>query len=211
MAPMHHLALMPIIKALGYPGLAAAIFLESGVFFGFFLPGASLLFAAGILASQGYFNVWILIPLLAIAAILGDNVGYWFGAKVGHTLFEKEDSRWFRKAHLNAAKQFYDTHGMQAVILARFLPVIRTFAPIIAGIVRMDYRVFLAYNIAGGLLWGSGTAFAGYYLGEKVPFVSDHLTVIMIVIVVVTTLPVFWEFHRSRQRHRAKKMEAQQP
>ena len=206
MAPVpHHLALLPIVKALGYPGLFLIIFAESGVFFGFFLPGASLLFTAGILASQGFFNIWVLIFLLATAAVLGDNAGYWFGSKVGHTLFEKEDSRWFRKAHLHAAKEFYDTHGMQAVIFARFLPVIRTFAPIIAGIVHMDYRVFLAYNIAGGLIWGAGTAFAGYYLGEKVPFISEHLTVIMIVIVVITTVPIFWEFHKAQRRHRAKK------
>lgn len=195
----HHFTLIPLIKAIGYPGLFLVIFLESGVFFGFFLPGASMLFTAGILASHGYFNIWMLIFLLATAAILGDSVGYWFGKKVGHGLLEKEDSRWFRKDHLHTAKKFYDTHGMQAVILARFLPIIRTFAPIIAGIVGMDYRIFLAYNIAGGLLWGAGTAFAGYYIGEKVPFVSDHLTTIIILIVVISSAPLIWEFHKRRK------------
>lgn len=196
---LHHFTLIPLIRAIGYPGLFLAIFLESGVFFGFFLPGASMLFTAGILASHGYFNIWVLIFFLAIAAILGDSVGYWFGKKVGRDLLEKENSRWFRKDHLHAAKRFYDTHGMQAVILARFLPIIRTFAPIVAGIVGMDYRIFLAYNIAGGLLWGAGTAFAGYYIGEKVPFVSDHLTIIMIVIVIVSSAPLIWEFHKRRK------------
>ena len=195
----HHFALIPIVQAIGYPGLFLMTFLESGVFFGFFLPGASMLFTAGVLASQDYFNIWLLITLLSIGAILGDNVGYWFGAKVGHTLFEKKDSRWFRQSHLHAAKKFYDTHGREAVILARFIPVIRTFAPIIAGIVGMNYRVFLAYNIFGGIAWAAGTLFAGYYLGEKVPFVSDHLTLIMLIIVFITTIPVFWELIKMRR------------
>src|SRR3989338_5407406 len=149
-------SLSTIIQAVGYPGLFAAVFLESGVFFGFFLPGASMLFTAGLLASQGFFNILILIPLLTLAAILGDNAGYWFGAKVGVRLFLRPDSRFFKHEHLEKARAFYDRHGGRAVFLGRFIPVIRTFAPIVAGVVLMRYRTFVLYNNAGALAWATG-------------------------------------------------------
>ena len=153
-------SLTTFVQAIGYPGLAAAVFLESGVFFGFFLPGASMLFTAGLLASQGFFNILILIPLLTLAAILGDNAGYWFGAKVGVRLFLRPDSRFFKHEHLEKARAFYDRHGGRAVFLGRFIPVIRTFAPIVAGVVLMRYRTFVLYNIAGALAWATGVTFA---------------------------------------------------
>ena len=195
---MPHLDLIPIIKMIGYPGLFSVVFLESGVFFGFFLPGASMLFTAGLLASQGFFSVWVLIPLVTMAAILGDSTGYWFGNNVGIKLFERPDSRFFKHEHVVLAKNFYETHGVRAIVLARFVPVIRTFAPIIAGIVEMRYRIFLTYNIAGAVLWGSGVTFMGYYLAEKFPFVQHYLTLIVLFIVVVTTIPFVWEFVKPR-------------
>ncbi len=187
------LALIPFLKIIGYPGLFAIVFLESGIPIGFFLPGASMLFSAGLLSSHGYFNVWILIPLLTLAAILGDSAGYWFGAKVGVKLFERPDSRFFRQEYVRTAKVFYDRHGVYAIILARFVPIARTFAPIIAGIVKMRYRTFLMYNIVGALAWGAGVTFLGYYLGEKVPFIGEHLTVIVLFIVAVTVIPLVWK------------------
>ncbi len=193
-----HMGLIQIVKLVGYPGLFAAVFFESGVFFGFFLPGSSLLFTAGLLSSHGFFSVWILIPLLTLAAILGDSTGYWFGKKLGVSLFFR-NSRFFQHRHLERAKDFYDKHGVQAVMLARFIPIVRTFAPIIAGIVNMRYRVFLAYNIAGALLWAAGTTFLGYILGEKVPFVSTYLTPIILTIIVVSLIPFIWELRKPKK------------
>ncbi len=196
---MPEFSLPVLIQLVGYPGLFAAVFLESGVFFGFFLPGASMLFTAGLLASQGIFNVWILIPLLTLAAILGDSAGYWFGATVGIKLFERQNSRFFRQEHLVRARDFYEHHGVLAIVLARFLPIIRTFAPIVAGIVKMRYRTFLMYNIVGAVMWGAGVTFIGYYLGEKIPGVEKYLTPIIILIVVATCIPVVWEYMRERK------------
>ena len=196
---MPDLNLTSIIQFVGYPGLFTAVFLESGVFFGFFLPGASMLFTAGLLASQGIFNIWILIPLLTIAAILGDNAGYWFGAKVGYRLFLRPDSRFFRQDHLKRAKDFYDRHGFLAIVLARFIPIIRTFAPIVAGVVHMRYRVFVVYNIVGALLWASGVTFLCFYLGEKIPGVETYLTPIITAIIIVTCIPLVREYFRQRK------------
>lgn len=199
MARMHLFALIPLIKVIGYPGIFAIIYLESGVFFGFFLPGASLLFTSGLLASQGYFNIWLLIPLVTIAAILGDNTGYWFGNKVGIKLFLRPNSRFFKHEHLEAAKEFYEKHGAIAIMLARFVPIVRTFAPIVAGVVKMRYRVFFFYNIAGAFMWASGVTFLGYYLGERFPLVEKYFMLVILVIIIVTTVPLFWELYR---RHR---------
>ena len=196
---MPELSLPALVQFFGYPGLFTAVFLESGVFFGFFLPGASMLFTAGLLSSQGIFNIWILIPLVTVAAILGDNAGYWFGAKVGIKLFERKDSRFFRQEHLVRAKTFYDRHGFLAIVLARFIPVIRTFAPIVAGIVHMRYRTFVAYNIAGALLWASGVTFLGFYLGEKVPGIDTYITPIIGGIIIVTCIPLVREYFRQRK------------
>lgn len=194
---MSHLAFIPLVKLIGYPGLFAVVFLESGVFFGFFLPGASMLFTAGLLASQGFFNIWILIPLLTIAAIIGDSAGYWFGSYLGPALFARKDSRFFKQEHLARAKDFYDKHGVYAIVLARFVPVIRTFAPIVAGIVRMRYRAFVVYNITGALLWASGVTFLGFYLGEEFPFVQRYFTPIILLIIIATTVPLVWETFRN--------------
>ncbi|MBV9159827.1 MAG: DedA family protein [Candidatus Kaiserbacteria bacterium] len=195
---MPHLDLETLIKIVGYPGIFAIVFLESGVFFGFFLPGASMLFTGGLLASQGYFNPWVLIPLVTVAAILGDNAGYWFGNKVGIRLFLKPDSRFFRHEHVERAKRFYDKHGVRTVVLARFVPIVRTFVPIIAGVVKMDYRIFFSFNVIGALAWATGVTFLGYYLGEKVPFIQHYLTPIVIVIVIASLVPIFYDYVRGK-------------
>ncbi len=196
---MPDFSLTALVQFVGYPGLFTAVFLESGVFFGFFLPGSSMLFTAGLLASQGIFNIWILVPLLTVAAIMGDSVGYLFGAKVGIKLFERTDSRFFHKKNLEQAKIFYEKHGVLAIVLARFVPIVRTFTPIVAGIVRMRYRTFIVYNITGAVLWGSGVTFLGYILGEKAPGIEDYITPIILLIVIASCIPIVLAFFRQKK------------
>ena len=143
----------------------------------------------------------MLIPLVTIAAILGDSAGYWFGNKIGAPLLER-NTRFFRHEHLEHAREFYERHGVLAVVLARFIPVVRTFAPIVAGMARMRYRLFLSYNVIGGLLWGAGVTFLGYYLGEKFPFVSQYLTPIILVVIGITCIPILWEAYKQLPKKR---------
>lgn len=187
-----------LVRLIGYPGLFAAVFAETGLFFMFFLPGSSMLFTAGLLASHGLFNVWLLLPLITLAAILGDNVGYWFGTKVGPALFKREDSRFFRKSHVEKTRLFYERHGVLAIVLARFVPIVRTFAPILGGVAGMRYRVFLAYNVMGGVLWGTGVTFAGYFLGETFPQVDRYITPIIAAIIITSFIPLVREWYKSR-------------
>lgn len=192
-----HLDLPALVQLVGYPGVAGAIFLESGVPFGFFLPGASLLFTAGLLAGQGLFNPWLLIPLVTLAAMAGDSTGYWIGTRYGIKLFLRPDSRFFRHEHLERAKEFYEKYGRQAVLFARFVPVVRTFVPIVAGIVQMNYRTFLMFNIIGALAWAAGVTTLGVFLGN-VPFVEKYFSIIVLAIIFVTCIPIALEFWRNR-------------
>ena len=191
--------LQELVQMVGYPGLFAAVFAETGIFFMFFLPGSSMLFTAGLLASHGLFNVWLLLPLITFAAILGDSTGYWFGAKVGPALFKREDSRFFRKSHVEKTRVFYERHGVIAIVLARFVPVVRTFAPVLAGVAGMRYRIFLMYNVMGGVLWGAGVTFAGYFLGETFPQVDRYITPIIAAIIITSFIPLIREWYRSRK------------
>ena len=154
--------LKEILPAIGYLGIFSIVFAESGLFIGFFLPGDSLLFTAGFLASQGIFDIKILALGAFIFAVLGDSVGYEFGKKVGRKLFKRPDSFLFKKENLEKAENFYEKHGKKTIILARFVPIIRTFAPIIAGIGDMHYKTFLSYNVFGGFFWAVGISFAGF-------------------------------------------------
>lgn len=192
--------LIALIKAGGYLGLSAIVFAESGLFFGFFLPGDSLLFTAGFLASQGFLNIWILVPLMFVSAVAGDQVGYWFGARVGTPLFERPNSRFFKQAHLVRAQHFFEIYGARALILARFIPVVRTFTPIVAGVARMHYRTFVVYNVVGGLLWGAGMTLAGYLLGSLVPNAEHYMLPIVVAIIVVSVLPPLWHLYCDRRR-----------
>lgn len=184
-----HFDLVELIKAIGYVGVFLIVFAESGLFFGFFLPGDSLLFTAGFLASQGFLNFPVLAVLCVTGAILGDSVGYWSGKKFGKLLFQKKDSRFFKKKHLIAAKNFYEKHGGKAIIIARFMPFVRTFAPIVAGTAEMTYRKFLTYNVIGGLLWALGLTSAGYFLGNIIPDVDKYLLPIIALIVLISVTP----------------------
>lgn len=173
----------------GIIAIGLIVFAESGLFFGFFLPGDSLLFTAGFLASQGVFNLPVLLLVCFVCAVIGDNVGYMFGKKVGKALFEREDSRFFKKKHLVKAHEFYEKHGGKAIVLARFMPIVRTFAPIVAGAANMTYKKFATYNVIGGLLWGVGVTLAGYILGSVIPNVDRYLLPIIAVIVIISVLP----------------------
>lgn len=192
------------VQLIGYPGIATIIFLESGVFFGFFLPGASLLFIAGVLASAGVFNIWLLAPLVGAAAILGDNAGYWFGAKVGIRLFSRPDSRFFKQSHVDKTRIFFEKYGTRTILFARFVPIVRTFAPILAGVGSMNYRVFFIYNVIGATLWACGVTFAGYFIGTKVPDIETYLTPIILVIIFVTCIPLFLTWLRKEKLPRVR-------
>ena len=196
-----HIDLLSLIEAVGYVGLFAIVFAESGLFFGFFLPGDSLLFSAGLLASQQYFNIYILCGTLGIAAILGDNVGYWFGKKVGPKIFTREDSFFFHKKHVERTERFYAKYGPKALIIGRFVPVVRTFVPILAGVGSMHYGTFLKYNIIGGLLWGVGVTSLGYFLGQRIPNIETYLLPIVVGIIIVSFFPIALETYRLRTKN----------
>jgi membrane-associated protein len=201
-----HLDLASVIKTVGYVGIFAIIFAESGLIVAFYLPGGSLLFTAGLLASQGFLNIWILIPLLWVAAVLGDNAGYWFGKNVGARLFTHEDSWVFHKKHAANAKQFYEKYGTKAVLLARFVPIVRTFVPVVAGVGSMKYGAFIKFNMIGAFAWAVGVALLGYFLGAAFPQISHYLTYIILLIIFVSILPIIFEFiknRRSNESHRA--------
>ncbi len=178
-----------ILPAIGYLGIFALIFAESGLLFGFFLPGDSLLFTAGFLASQGVFDIALLCLICFIGAVLGDSVGYAFGNRVGKKLFRKEDSFWFHPDHILKAEKFYEKYGKKTIILARFMPAIRTFAPIVAGIGSMKYRTFLVYNIIGAFLWAICLPLLGFYMGSIIPDVDKYLLPIIGFIIVLSILP----------------------
>ncbi len=187
-------SLLTLIISFGYVGLFALIFAESGLLFGFFLPGDSVLFSVGLLASRGSFTIWILVPLVVAAAILGDSVGYWFGARIGPALFEREDSKIFKKRYLEETQEYYTKYGPITIVLARFIPAVRTFAPILAGVARMPYGVFLRYNVLGGILWGAGITLLGYFLGTTIPGIDQYIYPIIALIILVSVAPVAFKW-----------------
>lgn len=192
-----------LIRTVGYIGLVGIIFAESGLFFGFFFPGDSLLLTAGLLASRNELNIYILIPTLFVAAVLGDTVGYWFGAKAGPLLFKRPKSLFFRPEYLQKAKAFYDKHGGKTITLARFLPVIRTFAPIVAGAAEMQYLRFLLFNLVGGLAWAIGVTLLGYFLGKvfgSIQGVDRYFTVLVLAFFIIPGLPTLIHLWRDRRK-----------
>ena len=180
----------------GYAILAAIIFSETGLLVGFFLPGDSLLFAAGFLASQNVFDIVVLNVLLSVAAIVGDAANYYLGLQMGEHVFEKGRLRFVKHSHLMAAKAFYDRHGGKTIVLARFVPLVRTFTPFVAGVARMSYRKFAIYNIAGGIGWVLTMTLAGYFLGQ-IPIVRNNFEAVVIGIVVISVLPIAIAFLRK--------------
>ncbi len=193
------LDLVKIIEFGGYIGLFAIVFAESGLFFGFFLPGDSLLFTAGFLASQGYFSVWVLAPILFIAAVLGDAVGYVFGRKAGPKIFTRPESFFFRPSHVEKTARFFEKYGAKTIFLARFVPVVRTFAPIMAGVGGMRYATFARYNYLGGLLWAAGMTLLGYFFGRIIPNADRYILPIVGLIIVISLIPPALEYWKERK------------
>lgn len=191
--------LVALLKAVGYAGLFGIVFAETGLFLGFFLPGDSLLFVAGFLAGQNFFSLPVLIFGLFVSAVLGNLLGYEFGRRVGPKLFSREDSLIFKKAHATAAQNFYDKHGPKTIVLARFMPIVRTFAPIVAGVANMHYRTFLIYNFIGAVLWTFGLVLLGYSLGSVID-VDRYLLPIVILIIFLSFLPGIIGYLRERKK-----------
>ncbi|MFG3661326.1 DedA family protein [Streptomyces sp. NPDC047706] len=188
-----------LLDSFGIWGLLLIVFAESGLLIGFFLPGDSLLFTAGLLitSKQLDFPLWAAIVLICIAAILGDQAGYMFGKKVGPALFTRPDSRFFKQENVTKAHDFFEKYGPKSLVLARFVPIVRTFTPIIAGVSGMRYRSFLLWNVLGGILWGAGVTMLGAWLGN-IGFVKQNIEAILILIVLVSVLPIIIEFWRAR-------------
>jgi membrane-associated protein len=193
-----------LIETFGTIGLFVIIFAESGLLIGFFLPGDSLLFTAGLLASQGKFGLNLPVLLIGcfIAAVAGDQVGYMFGQKAGPAVFRREDSRIFKQQYVHRANEFFERHGKKTIVIARFVPIVRTFAPILAGVGEMQYRTFLTFNVIGALLWAVGVTTAGYVLGDTIPDIDKYLLPIIGVIILLSVLPPAIEVLRHRRRAR---------
>src|ERR1700691_344260 len=165
------------------------VFIETGFFVGFFLPGDSLLVTAGVFAASGQLHISELLLLVPICAIVGDQIGYWIGRKAGQALYRREDSLVFRKKHLERAHQFYEKYGGKTVILARFVPIVRTFCPPVAGAAQMPYGRYFAYDVAGGILWGGGMILGGYTLGRQIPNISQNIHYVIAVVIFLSLLP----------------------
>lgn len=191
-----------LIKSIGYAGILAMIFAESGLLIGFFLPGDSLLFTAGFLASQNYLNIWVLTVGGFVAAVLGDNAGYAFGRRVGPRIFKRRESLLFNPKNLEAARRFYQNHGGKAIVLARFMPAIRTFAPILAGVSGMNYKRFFFYNVAGGFFWVASMSLGGYFIGRAIPDADRYIVPIVFAIIVVSAVPSLIHIFRDQDSRR---------
>lgn len=177
--------------------IALIIFTESGLLVGFFLPGDTLLIAAGVLASQGALPIEWTIATIAVAAILGDNVGYTIGQYSGKRLFHKSDGILFRKEYVEQSQKFYEKHGGKTIILARFIPIVRTFAPMVAGIAKMDRAKFFVYNVVGAILWSTSVTLLGYWIGSKIPGIGDYLEYAIIGVVALSFLPAIWHIAKD--------------
>lgn len=184
----------------GYAVLTAIVFTETGLLVGFFLPGDSLLITAGLVAATGALDIWWLNLLLVAAAVTGDSVGYAIGARVGPRLFTREKSRLFNPRHVVRTRQFYERYGAKTIVIARFVPIIRTFAPVVAGVGQMSYRRFLFYNVAGGIGWVVSMTWAGYLLGNVVPNIDRHIHIVVIIVIVLSLVPIAVEILRERRR-----------
>jgi membrane-associated protein len=196
-------ALDDLIRWGGYLVLVAIVFTETGLLVGFFLPGDSLLITAGLVAAAGGLNIWWLNALLAAAAIVGDSVGYAIGARIGPRLFTREKSLLFNPRHLERTRQFYARHGAKTIVIARFVPIIRTFAPVVAGVGQMRYRRFLFYNVVGGVGWVVSMTWAGYLLGQTIPNIDRHIHVVVAVVVGLSLIPIVVEVVRERRKRSA--------
>lgn len=192
--------LITLIKTAGYFGIFFIVFAESGLLVGFFLPGDSLLFTAGFLASQGYLSILPLSLICFIAAVLGDNFGFAFGRKMGPKIFNKEESFFFHKDYVGHAQAFYEKNGPKAIMLARFMPIFRTFAPILAGVGKMNYKIFFFYNILGGAIWALGMTWLGYFLGNSIPNIDKYMLPVVLAIIIISSAPSIFHLWRIKKK-----------
>jgi len=189
-----------LIRWGGYAVLVIIVFAETGLLAGFFLPGDSLLVTAGLIAAvEGTLNIWFLNLLLGLAAVAGDTAGYWIGYHLGPRIFTKEDSFFFHKGHLARTQKFYDKYGAKTIVLARFIPIVRTFAPTVAGVGRMRYSKFLVYNVAGGIGWVASMTLAGYFLGRSIPNIEKQIHWVIAVVILLSFLPILKEWAGTRK------------
>jgi membrane-associated protein len=189
-----------LIRMGGLIGLVAVVFAETGLMVGFFLPGDSLLVTAGLFAAKGDLNiVWLNLALMA-AAIVGDATGYWIGRRAGQALYSRPNSFFFRKQHLVKTHEFYEKHGGKTIVIARFVPIVRTFAPVVAGVGDMYYPRFVTYNVVGGVGWVVSMTWAGYVLGQVTPNISRHIHIVVLVVIVLSVIPIVVEMLRERRR-----------
>ncbi len=190
-----------IIEWGGLLAICGIVFIETGLFAGFFLPGDSLLVTAGIFAAADHLNLTSLLVFVSLCAVMGDQTGYWIGYKTGEFLFSRQDSRFFKKEYLEKTKAFYDRHGPKTIVLARFVPIVRTFAPAVAGAARMKYEKFVFYNIFGGLLWVASTVFLGFFMGSVIPHIEKYLYLVVGAVIVLSFVPIFIEMIKHRLRN----------
>ena len=184
----------------GYGVLFAIVFAETGLLVGFFLPGDSLLITAGLLAANGTLNIWWLNVLLIVAAVVGDSVGYAIGRRLGPRLFTRQKSLLFNPAHVERTRRFYEKYGAKTIVIARFVPIVRTFAPVLAGVGGMEYRRFIFYNVAGGVGWVVSMTWAGYLLRQSIPNIGSYIHIVVPVVIVLSCIPIAVELLRERQR-----------
>ena len=188
-----------LVITVGYVGLVIIVFAETGLLLGFFLPGDTLLITTGMLAQRGHFDIWVLIPLLILAAVAGDATGYQIGRRAGPMLFRRDESRFFRRRHLERAKAFYDRHGGKTIVLARFFAIVRTFAPTVAGAAEMPYRRFALFNVTGGVLWITSMLAAGYVFGSAASSLEMFFAGVLVFFFVVSIAPALWHLWRRRR------------
>jgi len=199
----HRFSNLPeLVQWAGLIGLAIIIFSETGLLVGVFLPGDSLLVTAGLIAARGYLNIFTLIPTLTVAAILGNSVGHFIGRATGPRIFNREESIFFNKKHAIRAHEFYEKHGRKTIVLAQFMPVIRTFAPVISGVAGMKFIQFITFNIIGALLWIWGMLGIGYFLGNTVPGIDKHIEIVVLIVVFLSLLPGLISTYRARRAKR---------
>ncbi len=183
--------------------ICAIVFAETGLMIGFFLPGDSLLVTAGVFAAAGLLDLTLLLTLVSLCAVTGDQLGYYIGQKTGQALFTREDSLFFKKSHVQKAQAFYEKYGAKTIVIARFVPIVRTFAPVVAGVGKMNYRRFVTYNVTGGILWVFSMILTGYLLGSAVPDIDKHIHYVIAVVIVLSILPAVIEVLRNRRKSAA--------
>jgi len=193
-------ALDDLVRWGGYAVLVGIVFTETGLLVGCFLPGDSLLVTAGLVAATGALDIWLLTALLVPAAVIGDSVGYAIGARIGPRLFTREKSLLFNPKHVERTRLFYERYGAKTIVIARFVPIVRTFAPVLAGVGRMQYRRFLLYNVAGGVGWVMSMTWAGFLLGQAVPDIKQHMQWVVAIVIVLSVIPIAVEILRERRR-----------